>query len=115
MESRFGLPPVPLTSEAGLKVTTGLLTPSSGGEDCAMPKPDFVSHESKRSGFGVAFGVLLELSTRLCLDPDLGVILLARNADTGELSSSLSRPLALSVDSGRARRRRGVAREGFEC
>jgi len=80
-----------------------------------MPKPDLVSHESKRSGLGVPFGVLLELSTRLCLDPDLGVMLLARNAVTGELRSSLSRPLVLTIDSGRDRRGKGVAREGFEC
>jgi hypothetical protein len=42
----------------------------------------------------VPVGVLPALSTRTCLAPERGVmLLLARKADTGETISSLSRPL----------------------
>jgi len=64
----------------------------------------------------VPFGVLLALSTRLCLEPDRGVTLVLRKAETGDVKSSRSReavPLALRVGSeGRGRRARGVARVG---
>lgn len=63
-------------------------------------------------------GVLLALSTRLCLEPDRGVMLLPRKVDTGDVSSSLSRELvalARSVDSGAGRRAREVASAGFGC
>jgi hypothetical protein len=64
----------------------------------------------------VPFGVLLALSTRVCLEPDRGVMLVLRNAETGDANSSRSRgplPLMLRVDS--ARRARGVARVGAWC
>jgi hypothetical protein len=68
-----------------------------------IPKPDLVSHVSWLSGFGVPVGVLPALSTRstrLCLEPDLGVMLLLRNSPTGEATSSL---LLLEADSDRCR------------
>jgi hypothetical protein len=65
-----------------------------------MPSPDRVSHASWLSGFGVPVGVLFALvSTRLCLDPDLGVMLLARNTGAGE--TTLSRPLLFGIGSDR--------------
>jgi hypothetical protein len=65
----------------------------------------------------VPFGVLLALSTRVCLEPDRGVMLVLRNAETGDANSSRSReplPLMLRVDSV-VRRARGVARVGAWC
>ena len=75
-----------------------------------MPDPSAgrVSQGSWRSGFGVPVGVLLALSTRVCLEPDRGVMLLLRNAETGDVTSSRSReagPLAVRVGSGGAVRR----------
>lgn len=58
------------------------------------------------------FGVLLTLSTRLCLEPDRGVMLLLIKADTGDVNSV---PLELKIDSGAGRRATGVARVGFWC
>lgn len=63
-------------------------------------------------------GVLLALLTRLCLDPDRGVILLLlRKAETGEAISSFGvGPLLLRTDSGRGMRRgTGVTRATFGC
>lgn len=76
-----------------------------------------VSQGSWRSGFGVPVGVLLALSTRFCLEPDRGVMLLLRKAETGDVTSSRSReagPLAVRVESGGAVRRASgvVARVG---
>lgn len=64
--------------------------------------------------------MLWALSTRFCLDPDLGVTLVVfKNAATGEVMSSLSRgpePLALKMVSGLGRRGSGVATlVGFWC
>lgn len=75
-----------------------------------MPYPvaGRVSQGSWRSGFGVPVGVLLALSTRFCLEPDRGVMLLLRKAETGDVTSSRSReagPLAVRVESGAAVRR----------
>jgi len=75
--------------------------------------PDFVSQLSWRSTLGVVLGVVLTLSTRLCLDPDRGVTLLFKKADIGDTIPSLSLslslslvdvPLLLSKDSGRGAR-----------
>jgi hypothetical protein len=65
-------------------------------------------------------GVLLALSTRLCLEPERGVTLLLRNAETGDAKSSRSRePAVLAVrpasGGGAARRASGVARVGAWC
>jgi hypothetical protein len=58
-----------------------------------MPRPDLVSHASVRSGYGVPFGVLLALSTRLCLFPDRGVTLsMPTNAEFGDANPSLWLP-----------------------
>lgn len=43
--------------------------------------------------------LLALVSTRLCLDPDLGVMLLARNTGTGEATSS--RPVLFGIGSDR--------------
>jgi hypothetical protein len=75
----------PPTSEAGLKVRTGFLGASSGP---SPPIPDLVSQASDLSASGVPAGVLLALSTRLCLELDRGVTLLLRKAETGDIKSS---------------------------
>jgi hypothetical protein len=66
----------------------------------------------------VPFGVLLALSTRLCLAPDRGVTLLPRKAETGDVNSSRSRgllPLTFRVDSAVERRLSGVVSVGACC
>lgn len=66
-------------------------------------------------------GVLFALSTRFCLEPDRGVILLLRNADTGDAKSSFwpftPEPTALlAAESGRCvRRGKGVATVTVGC
>ncbi len=62
----------------------------------------------------------MALSTRLCLEPDRGVTLLLKKAETGEVRSSRSRdPAALAErvasGGGAARRASGVARVGAWC
>lgn len=81
-------------------------------------RPDRLSHESCRSSFGVPVGVLLALSTRICLVPERGVMLVLRNADTGDTTSSFSRgtvPLLLRTKSGLGppRLASGVTTGGF--
>ncbi len=51
------------------------------------------SNPSNRSGWGVPFGVVFVLSTRLCLDPERGVMLF-RKVVMGDATSSLSFSLA---------------------
>lgn len=115
MESLSGFAPL-LASETALKVTGRL--GNSSAPDAGTPNPGRVSIGSCRSRFGVPLGVLLALSTRLCLEPDRGVTLLPRKADTGDANSSLSRELvawAVRVDSGAVRRASGVESVAFGC
>ena len=84
-----------------MKVTMGRRGPSPSKADGVSPRPDLVSHESCLSRVGVPVGVLVALSMRLCLEPDLGVTLVCRKAATGEATSSLLlfAPPVLSTDS----------------
>lgn len=105
-------------SAAGLKVTMGRRRASSAAGD-GPPTPDRVSHESWCSGTGVLFGVVFVLSTRTCLAPDRGVMLLLMNADTGDTTSPLSRGTVLLLLSARSglgpRLASGVETGGFWC
>lgn len=63
-----------------LKLTTGLLVVSPRLDGLGQAKVDPVSQGSERSWLGVPLGVVFALSTRLCLDPERGVILALRKA-----------------------------------
>jgi hypothetical protein len=67
-----------LSGLTALKVTSGLLDESPWFNGLEKGKPDLESQTSERSGFGVPLGVLFALSTRLCLEPERGVMLLLR-------------------------------------
>lgn len=68
-----------------------MVSPSNVG--LGKPKLDLGSQVSVRSGIGVAFGVLLALSTRFCLEPERGVILLlkceGKDEDSLELTAAV--------------------------
>jgi hypothetical protein len=69
-----------LSGMTALKVTTGLLAVSARLDGLGQVKVDPVSQGSERSWLGVPFGVVFVLSTRVCLDPERGVILAPRKA-----------------------------------
>jgi hypothetical protein len=96
-----GLLTYPPTSELPvLKETVVLLVVSFSTPDVPNPGVGVVScprndsFDEARRGvlLGVPVGVVLVLSTRIFLEPDLGVTLLLRNADTGVEISSLDGP-----------------------
>lgn len=61
-----------------------------------IPRPSLVSHDSDLLRLGVPVGVLLTLSTRVCLEPERGVTLF-RKVDTGVAKSSRWDALLLGV------------------
>jgi hypothetical protein len=96
-----GLLAYPSTSELPvLKETVGLLPaslsttdiPSPGVGVASCPRNKSLDEERRGVLWGVPVGVVLVLSTRIFLEPDLGVMLLLRNADTGVEISSLEGP-----------------------
>jgi hypothetical protein len=71
--------------------TTDIPNPGVGVVSC--PRNESFDEERRGVPLGVPVGVVLVLSTRIFLEPDLGVILLFKKADTGvEISSLLDGP-----------------------
>ena len=109
-----GLFVCPTSDTAGLNETVGLFGISLSSP--AMPSPDpYVSTSPTILGnsfvggagvpFGVPVGVVCVLSTLDFRDPDLGVMLLFKKADTGVERSSLEDPTGGVLTSERAPRR----------
>lgn len=69
---------------------TGLLMASPSNLGLGKPKLDLGSQVSLLSRLGVPFGVLLALSTRTCLEPERGVMLLLSCEAKGEGSVALT-------------------------
>ncbi len=66
-----------------MKATNGLRDKSPWFDGLEKGKAGLDSQASERSWIGVPLGVLLALSTRLCLDPERGVTLLFRRGLKG--------------------------------